>query len=383
MRPEADILARARIGAAAIFLLLGLGMGLWVVHIPVVQKDLALSDGVLGIALFAVVAGAIASMPLSGWAATVRGSRPVVRLTTVIFCIGLALPLFAPTFLLLLASGFVLGFGMGGLDVSVNAQAVTVERRMRRPIMSSLHAFYSLGGLIGSAVGGFLLAQPWDPAFTLLAASALMLVVGVVAGRTLVPDGSATRPADEKIRTRDVLRLRVLALGGLAFLAFFSEGAIGDWSSIFLTRQTGATPAVAATGFVAFSITMTVSRFLGDRVVAALGPRPSLVWGGLLAFAGMVLALAVPNLVAGVIGFALMGVGFANIVPVLFSAAGRAGVSPSAGIAVVTMIAYGGLLIGPPLIGGLSELVGLSAALSVVAVFGLLLALGARVIPDR
>lgn len=356
-------------------------MGLWVVHIPVVQKDLALSDGVLGIALFSVVAGAIASMPLSGWAATVRGSRPVVRATSVLFCIGLALPLFAPTFTLLLASGFVLGFGMGGLDVSINAQAVTVERAMRRPIMSSLHAYYSLGGLIGSAVGGLLLAQPWDPAWTLAVASALMLAVGIAAGRTLVSDGSAARPAGEKIGMRDVLRLRVLALGGLAFLAFFSEGAVGDWSSIFLTRQTGATPAVAASGFVAFSITMTASRFLGDRVVAALGPRTSLVWGGLLAFAGMVLALAVPNLVAGVIGFALMGVGFANMVPVVFSAAGRAGVSPSAGIAVVTMIAYGGLLLGPPLIGGLSELVGLAPALSVVAVFGLLLAAGARLIP--
>lgn len=358
-------------------------MGLWVVHIPVVQKDLSLSDGVLGVALFSVVAGAIASMPLSGWAATVQGSRPVVRVTTVLFCIGLALPLFAPTFLLLLASGFVLGFGMGGLDVSINAQAVTVERAMRRPIMSSLHAFYSLGGLVGSAVGGLLLAQPWDPALTLAVASALMLAVGVVAGRTLVSDGSVSRPTGEKIRAKDVLRLRVLALGGLAFLSFFSEGAVGDWSSIFLTRQTGATPAVAASGFVAFSITMTASRFLGDRVVAALGPRPSLVWGGLLAFAGMVLALAVPNLVAGVIGFGMMGIGLANMVPVVFSAAGSAGVSPSAGIAVVTMIAYGGLLLGPPLIGGLSELVGLNAALSVVALFGLLLALGARVIPNR
>jgi MFS family permease len=320
-------------------------------------------------------------MPLSGWAATVRGSRFVVRIMTVLFCIGLALPLFAPTFPLLLAGGFMLGFGMGGVDVSVNAQAVTVERAMRRPIMSSLHAFYSLGGLIGSAAGGLLLAQPWDPAWTLLVLSVIMLAVGVAAGRVLMDDKAAPRAEGEKIRIKDVLRFRVLALGGLAFVAFFAEGAIGDWSSVFLTRQTGATPAVAALGFVAFSITMTASRFLGDRVVAVLGPRPSLVWGGLLAAAGMTLALVVPTLVAGVVGFALMGVGFANIVPVLFSAAGRAGVSPSAGIAVVTMIAYGGLLLGPPLIGGLSELVGLTAALSVVALFGLLLAAGASLVP--
>lgn len=364
-----------------IFLLVGTGMGLWVVHIPVVQKHLGLSDGLLGIALFAIVGGAIAAMPLSGWAATRRGSRFATRLMAVIFSIGVALPLLAPDLALLMAGGVVLGFGMGGVDISMNAQAVTVERLNGRPIMSSLHAFYSLGGLVGAVAGGGLLAMPWDGSLNMVGAAVILLVAGLVAGRSLLAEDAGGQTGEARLSWAAILRPRLLAIGALSFFAFFSEGAVGDWSSLFLTRHTGASAAMAALGFAAFSVTMTLARFMGDRVVVILGPRRSLAAGGLLAAAGMTLAILVPVLPVGILGFALMGFGFANIVPILFSAAGRAGATPGAGIALVTMIAYGGLLVGPPLIGGLAEIVGLTAALGVVAVFGLLVALGVKAVP--
>jgi MFS family permease len=371
----------ARAGTAVIFLLVGTGMGLWVVHIPVVQKHLGLSDGVLGIALFSIVGGAIAAMPLAGWAATTRGSRFATRLMALVFAVGVALPLLAPSFLLLLAGGFVLGFGMGGVDISMNAQAVSVERAYGRPIMSSLHAFYSLGGLIGAVAGAGLLAMPWDGSFNMAGAALLLLVTGIVAGRPLLREDTGAASDGTKLTVAAILRPRLLAIGALSFFAFFAEGAVGDWSSLFLSRHTGATAAMAALGFAAFSVTMTLARFLGDRVVVILGPRRALATGGLLAAAGMMIAILVPSLWIGVLGFALIGFGFANIVPILFSAAGRAGATPGAGIAVVTMIAYGGLLVGPPLIGGLAEIVGLTAALLVVALFGLFVALGVRAVP--
>ncbi len=337
----------------------------------------------LGIALFSPVVGALAAMPVAGYASTARGSRFSTRVMTAIFCAGLALPLLATDLPLLLLAGFVLGFGMGGADVSMNAQAVLIERAMARPIMSSLHAFFSLGGLIGAVLGGVLLGLPWDGSINLIVTGLVMLGIAAWAGRPLLPEDKHEREATTRLSAQDVLRPRLLAIGFLAFASFFSEGAVGDWSSIFLTRHTGASPATAALGFAGFSVTMTIARFAGDRVVARLGPRRSLVGGGLLAAAGMALALAVPHLWAGVAGFALIGLGFANAVPVLFSAAGRVGATPGAGIAVATMIAYGGLLIGPPLIGGLSEWIGLSAALTVVALFGIVVAAGARVVPER
>ncbi|MFO1148374.1 MAG: MFS transporter [Alsobacter sp.] len=380
---DAASLRQARLGTAVIFLLIGLGTGLWVVHIPVVQKHLALSDGVLGIALFSPVVGALAAMPVAGYASTARGSRFATRVMMAIFCAGLGLPLLAPDLPVLLVAGFVLGFGMGGADVSMNAQAVLIERAMGRPIMSSQHAFYSLGGLIGAVLGGVLLGLPWDGSVNMVAAGLVMFGVAAWAGQFLLREAGHEREATARLGAQDVLRPRLLAIGFLAFASFFSEGAVGDWSSIFLTRHTGASPAMAALGFAGFSVTMTLARFAGDRVVARLGPRRSLVGGGLLAAAGMALALALPSLWTGVLGFALIGLGFANIVPVLFSAAGRVGATPGAGIAVVTMIAYGGLLVGPPLIGGLSEWVGLSGALLVVALLGLIVAAGARVVPER
>lgn len=375
-------LSLARTGTATMFLLMGLAVGLWVVHIPVLQRQLSLSDGQLGLALFAIVGGAMASMPLTGFVATTRGSGLATRLLSMLLCVGFALPLAAPDLPLLVVACALLGMGMGGLDVAMNAQAVEVERRLSRPIMSSMHAFFSLGGLIGSIAGAGLLTMPWSGATTMAVAAGMMALVAVPAGRWLLAERRPPREQREHLGAADILRPRLLAIGVLAFCGLFAEGAVGDWSSLFLTRQTGASPAAAATGFAAFSVTMTLARFAGDRAVARIGARRSLVIGGLLAFAGMTLALAIPQLWVGVIGFALMGLGFANMVPVLFSAAGRAGATPQAGIAVVTMIAYAGSLLGPPLIGGLSEHVGLPQALSLVAAFGLLVALGARAIPE-
>jgi hypothetical protein len=368
-------LGSARAAIAAIFFVNGFVFASWVPHIPVVQARLKLGPDVLGLALLAVALGGLVSMPLTGALLGRWGSFRVTLAASVVYCALVVLPVRAPSLALLVLS--LLGFGManGAMDVAMNAHGVAVERRLGRPILSSLHALFSIGGLVGA--GGSILALSWGltPEAHMIVAAALALVVAVLAARWLdsVPAGTAGGPSF--VMPRGPL----LALGGMGFLILLTEGAIADWSAIYLRSEVNAAPELVGAGFAVFSLTMAIGRLLGDFIVARWSPIVVVRAGGLLAAIGLGGALLLAHPVAALVGFGCVGLGVSNIVPVLFSAAGRMpGIPSGTAIASMSTAGYGGFLAGPPLVGFLAGGVGLPIALGVVVILVAIVSAGAR-----
>jgi MFS family permease len=373
-------LFRARAGVAAVFFLNGFGYGSWVPRIAEIQAKLGLSDGQLGIALFMAAVGALIAMPLAGAAAHRLGSRPVSALA--IGCLGLGLSGLALAPGPLTLGGVLLVFGaiFATMDVAMNAQGVAVERRLHRAIMSSLHGMFSLGGMAGAGATALIAGAGIGLLPHFVAIGALVAALGVAACRPMLraaEEGGAPGPGFAR-PSRALLLPGLVALAGL-----LSEGAIADWSAVYLGTSLGAGTSVAAAAFAAFSLTMAAGRFAGDRLVLRLGGDLVVRAGGALAATGLGLTLLIGHPLVAVLGFALVGAGLSCVFPVVLSAAARTpGLPPSASIAAVCTVGYGGFLIGPPAIGGLAELFGLPAALGVVvALCVLIAALGSRA-PD-
>jgi hypothetical protein len=251
------------------------------------------------------------------------------------------------------------------MDVSMNTNATLVERQWNRPIMSSFHAFFSLGGLAGASASGSLIAAGFGIAATLcLSCSGMILLFLAAAGFVITEDVPAAGSHGLALPRGALLGLAVLTL-----MCLLVEGAMVDWTAIYLRTVAGAPLETAVAGFAAFSFTMMICRFLGDLVVRRLGRVRTVMAGGGLAASGLLLAIAVPEPFVASGGFALVGLGLANVVPVLFSTAGEtAGIPPSIGVAMVATLGYAGMLLGPPVIGFGGDLVGLRAMLSLLAV---------------
>jgi fucose permease len=297
-----------------------------------------------------------------------------------LFCAVLPLPLLAPDFALLLAAFVLLGIGIGALDVSMNAHAVLVEERYGRPIMSSFHGLFSLGGLCGAALAGgaMTVGLPAAPHLAMLAA--LLGVAVLAAWPALLP--TAPAPAGGPLFV--VPRGRLAVLGAIACVAFMAEGAMGDWSAIYIRMDLGAAPATAVYGFAAFSLTMAIGRLTGDRLVARFGAAGIVIAGALIGALSLGAALLAGHPAAAVLGFAGMGLGLANFAPIVFSAAGRLpDLAPGIGIAAVSTAGYRGFLAGPPLIGLVAEASGLPVALGLVAATVGLMVLGAAALPRQ
>jgi MFS family permease len=308
--------------------------------------------------------GALVGIPLSGRVAVRLGSRTVVRASAIAFFAALALPVLAPSLAHLAVALFVLGAGNGALDVSMNAQAAALERRWPRPIMSSFHAMWSAGGLAGAGVAALALRAGVAPVRHVTIA-ALVLLASTLPALTVLLPPAADAYADGRRFARPTRA--VAGLGLVAFLALLAEGAMGDWSAVYLRHTLGTTDAVAALGFAAFSLTMATGRFLGDALVGRLGDERVVrrFTGGAAVALGVALAVAHPWMALG--GFATVGFGIANLIPIVFRAASRLdGVAPSEGIAAVGTFGYVGFLAGPPLIGLAAERFGLPIALGLV-----------------
>ena len=366
----------ARLAVAAAFFVCGAGFANWVARIPVVQQKLGLTNGELGIALLGTAVGALLAMPITGWLVAREGSRPMTQLAVLTYCIVLPLPVLAPNLLLLTIALMVYGAAFGALDVSMNAQAIAVEQRYRRPIMSSFHGLYSVGGLAGAASGGLVASLGINPVPHLLGAALLLGVVAILASQRLLPtsvDNATPGPAFA-LPTRSLLNL-----GLVAFCVMLSEGAMADWSAIYLHRSLKLESGLAAAGYVVFSLAMAVGRLTGDRLIQRLGPVKVVRLGGTVAATGLGLALIIAHPLAALIGFACVGIGLSSLVPIVFSAAGRTpGVAPSVALAAVTTTGYGGFLFGPPLIGFVADFFTLPIALGIVVIMSATSALLAR-----
>ena len=371
--PEATIpkptgLLAPRIAVSVAFFIVGTGNGIWAVHIPLVQAKLAISPATLGFALFTMAVGAVLSMPLTGAAIGRFGSRRPAGALTMAYSIVAPLPILSDAVPLFFAAMFVFGLCMGSLDVAANVQAAELEAARQRPTMSSFHGFYSIGALSGALIGAAIIASGGGAGRGAAVAAAFLLILAVLAAGYLMP-GEPTAGAGPRFALPS---RAVITLGFLAFLAFAAEGAVTDWSALFLTDVKQASPAFAAIGFAAFALAMAGFRLFGDPIVGRLGAKATIGGGGLLIAAGLAIAILVPPAPLSAAGLILVGIGAANIVPVLFSESARApGVRPGTGVAAVATLGYAGFLVAPPILGLVADGYGLSAALGLVVLMGL------------
>jgi fucose permease len=368
--------SQARYATMAVFFIAGMLYASWGVHVPTVRDKFHLSPGSLSIALLAVAVGSIIAMVTNGpWIGRV-GTRRACLAGGIGMTICGALILVAPFYWLLLVVLALFGFSMATLDVAMNAEASDVEQALERPIMSSLHGMFSVGGMAGAAAGGAMLAHGMPPVVHLVLASLASLIVLLVSMPNVLPhvphadDAHGGRSSSNRWRSKPLW-----ALGSLALIALIAEGAMYDWATVYMRDVVLATPALSSVAYAAFTGGMAVGRFGGDAVRARLGAPQLIFASAALAFIGMVAALALPNALVTLTGFTLMGLGLANMMPVLFAAAARVeGVSPAEGLAQVAGLAYFGLLFGPVLIGGVAQVSTLPIGLSVVAACAALIA---------
>ncbi|MGH1590023.1 MFS transporter [Methylobacterium phyllosphaerae] len=355
--------AQRRLSTRLLFLIVGIANATWAPVVPLVKARAGLDAAGLGLLLLTFGIGSLLAMPGAGAAAERLGYRPVLLAGT--GAIGLALPVLAvgaglvPLTLALL----LFGAGMGAVDCVMNLQAVVVERAGGRPMMSGFHGLYSLGCILGALLASGLLASGIGAGWSVLILAGGIAVLFAAAWPGIL-DGERGGGGPAFALPRGP----VLVLGLLCFVVFLTEGSALDWSAVFLIQQRGLDPAWAALGYAAFSVTMTAGRLTGDRVVARLGRRRVVILGGLLAAAGLALSVVVPAWEAALAGYALVGAGCANIVPVLFTAAGRQTAIPArVAVPAVTTLGYAGVLAGPALIGFVAQALGLPAAFLLVA----------------
>jgi MFS family permease len=339
-------------------------LGSWVSRIPAVQNGLGLGDAQLGIALLSTSVGAILAMPATGWLVQKWGNPRVVLVAATVLCASLPLLALAPSMPLLMLALFVFGTGFGLLDVSMNVQAVAIEEGYGRPIMSTFHGVFSIGGLLGAAAAGLVAGAGVAPFPHLLAVALSLLFLVAIASRPLLD----VRAATEAVPVFAVPPRPLLGLGLLSFCVLFGEGAVADWSAVYLENVLDATPAIAAAGYGASSLAMAGMRFAGDALTVRLGAERLVRVGGLVAGLGMTSGLLIGTIPAMVIGFACVGAGLAVAFPIALGAGGRTpGLASGTAIGAVATAGYTGLLVGAPLIGFVSDRAGLRMGLALVA----------------
>ncbi len=352
-----------RAATSVCFLVNGALVGTWVAQIPFVQDRFDVSKTTIGVVLLFMAGGAFVAMPLTGHVLERRPSAAVLRRASLAYPPLVLLPLVAPGPVWLALALVVFGAGNGAMDVSMNAHGVAVERSLARPIMSSLHACWSFGGLAGAGAVAAAVALGVDP--RLEGAVAAVVLWGVVtAATTRLGDASVHAAGEQRAAGLALPSRAVTLIGLLCFLVMTTEGAVADWAGIYLTG-TGASHAMSAIGFAGFSLGMALARLGGDGLVGRYSRAKVLVGGATLAAASLAVVLLAGQAVVAVPGFVLVGVGVANAVPLLFSAAGR--VPPSGpSLAAVFTIGYLGFILGPPVIGVLADATSLAAALGLV-----------------
>lgn len=378
LRFRVDTVRRARRAISTIFLLNGAGIGAWAVHVPTVQARAGFDTATLGLLLLTIAGGAMAAMPLCGALIARHGSRRLTLGSALLFPMMLAALVGASSATFLFVFAFLFGAANGTLDVAMNANATEVEKARGVPTMSSFHGFFSLGGLFGAALGGLMLEFGLGNGDGVRILAALMLFAVMLTVRSTLH--VAPVPGERGAGAR-LPRGPALFLGLLALLCMAVEGALVDWSALVLSQQTGASAAQAALGFSLFSITMAACRFAGDSLVLRFGARGVMVAGGLAMAAGVLLAVGTGNYLVSALGFGLVGLGAANVVPVIFTAAARTpGMAPGVGLATAATVGYSGLLLGPPVIGWIAAHAGLAVGVGSLALAGAVIAASANIV---
>jgi MFS family permease len=371
---EYEEIDRAWWAVIARFLIHGLAVSTWVSRIPSVKAGLHLGDGIFGFSLFGSAVGSVIGIPLCGWFVTRYGSKRACTWTSIGLCLALILPAFATNAATLFAALFIFGGMLGANDVAMNSQAVFVERLLGSPTMSRFHAMFSIGGIAGAAAGGWLASHAMPVKAHFLAMAALFVVFSWSTASLMIEAPAEPTARSSRLRLRQ-MPVALLALCAIGFCIFLSEGAMADWTAIYLRQILNSGPGQAAAGYAVFSAAMAIFRLCGDAITLRLGSAWTIRGGALLAACGLTEALLVHGPYQALPGFALAGAGFSSIIPLVFAAGGRVkSVSEGAGVAAVSGLGYLGFLFGPTAIGFLSELTSLRIALFFVVALSLLAA---------
>ena len=358
------------------FFIAGVGIAAWAPLVPYAKARAGLDEGTLGLLLLCLGVGSILAMPMAGILATRFGCRRVAVGGTLLICAALPLLATVTSMPALILALFMFGAGLGTVDSTVNLQAVIVERASGKTMMSGFHGLFSLGGIVGAAGVSALLGLGISPLGATLVVIVLLLAALAKAAPHLLPYGSeSSGPAFA------VPHGIVLFIGGMCFIVFLAEGAALDWSAVFLAQERGIDTAYAGLGYAAFALTMTVGRLTGDRIVRRLGATRVIVFGGTTAAAGLCLATFAPGWELALVGYALLGAGCSNIVPVLYTAVGKQTVMPeSIAVPAITTLGYAGILAGPALIGFIAHASSLSFAFGLMALLLVAVAIGGKVL---
>ncbi|WP_316804320.1 MFS transporter [Pedobacter nototheniae] len=354
------ITIKAKYSTQAIFLVCGLAISSWAPMVPIAKHRLGLNDANLGLLLLLLGLGAIVMMPVSGYLTHKYGTRIVILVSGLVAAISLPFLLIMPEPISMGITLFIFGAGVGTIDVAMNSHGIHVQNKYGKPIMSSLHGLFSVGGLFGSLGLGILIKMGLQPLAAAIAISVLLIVILVFNFPTLFTKAIEKESIEKDIKEENVqqssrwvwLNFSVIFLGFACFAVFLSEGAMLDWSALFLKENRSVGPELAGIGYAAFSIAMALMRLLGDRIVERLSGKTVVVGGGLLAAFGIFIAVSLPWLQTTLLGFVLLGIGAANIVPVFFSEGGKIkGVPTSISIPAISTMGYAGQLAGPALLG--------------------------------
>jgi MFS family permease len=373
--PKPASFLRPRLAVTALFLANGTGIGLWAATITPIKLEHGLSPFQLSLVLLAFAIGAILTMTMTGHIQARFGSARVALIASLCYAIVLPIPALMPNLWSLAAAILCFGACNGAMDVAMNGHGALVERLGGRPIMSSLHAAFSLGCLLGSLAGSGILALGLGPVATMGAAALFALALVSAAARSLAVPAPASR---EPVVGFALPSRAVLLIGSLAFLCMFAEGAVADWSGVYLNTVAGAAPAIAIWGYSGFAIAMTIGRMAGDTIVHALGAARVVTIGATIAVVGLAFTLVLPRVDVAMVGYAFAGIGIANIIPVVFSAGGRAVRGhPGVGVAMAATCGYAGFLLSPPIIGVIADAFGIRIGLIPLAVALLIVALAA------
>lgn len=366
---------QARWAVASTFLLHGILVGAWVPHIPLAKERLDVGPGVFGLALLAFAGGAVCAMPVAGALINRFGSAALSAVTGLLFCLTFLGPILAPSLASFVVAGFFMGMTIGSMDVSMNAHGIAVEKALKRPTMSMLHAGFSIGGTIGAFTGAALLDAYGEVSQALIIAL-ICAAIQLVAARFYLPADVDKGLSGSHFAwpTR-----ATIGLGLLCFLALMVEGSILDWAAIMMRQKFVIDAGFAALGFGFYQAGMAAARLTGDWIRLRVGAVHMVFWSALLAAFGTALALSAPTPYLAIAAFVFAGLGLGNIAPVLFAGGGRLEPdAPGRGIAAVTTLGYSGFLLGPPLIGFAAQLTNVNTALFITVIAALIIAVFAR-----
>lgn len=369
-------LSKSRIAINSFYFIAGLIFASWASRIPDIKDSLNLSDGDLGEVLFAIPIGQLSMMFLSGYVVTRFSSRKILPLSILLYAVALifiAIPNSSGTIFLVL---FFFGTAANSVNIALNTQACRLEALYQRNIMASFHGVWSLGGFFGGIIGAILAQAGYSILTHFTFISMVSVMIALIAGKYLTLDSSTVKSNDSENRKRFIrFNLSIILLGLIGFAGMFCEGTMFDWSSVYFATVVKPEESFIRLGYIASMGTMTLGRFVADRFVYRYQALKVLTFCGLLIASGLLLATVFPNLVAATLGFMLIGLGVSSIVPICYSESGRLlNIPTSVAITIVSSISFVGFMIGPPLIGLLSEITNLQVALGIASLFGILIA---------